>query len=114
MGVNDFWHKPGLGYTGTVQDYETQYAAMLDDTRRALPQVRLVVLEPFVLRCGAGDDRWFPEFDQRRAAAARVAQRAGATFVPLQEVFDDLARKATPRNGPNPYRGPVSGCPSTK
>ena len=101
IGVNDFWHKLGQGYTGTVRDYETQYAALLDGTRRALPRARVIVLEPFVLRCGAVDDRWFPEFDQRRAAAERVAHRAGAAFVPLQQVFDDLARKSTP-----PYWAP--------
>ena len=27
IGVNDFWHKLGGGYTGTVQDYEDQYTA---------------------------------------------------------------------------------------
>src|SRR6266536_2877872 len=97
VGVNDFWHKLDHGYTGTVEDYERQYAALLEETRRALPRVRLIVLEPFVLRCGAVDDRWFPEFDQRRAAAEQVAQRAGAAFVPLQRVFDDLARKINPQ-----------------
>ncbi|HYT99710.1 MAG TPA: SGNH/GDSL hydrolase family protein [Gemmatimonadales bacterium] len=97
VGVNDFWHKLGRGYTGTVQDYESQYAALLEETRRALPDVRLIVLEPFVLRCGAVDDRWFPEFDERRAAAQRVAQHARAAFVPLQRVFDDMARRAAPQ-----------------
>ncbi len=97
IGVNDFWHKLGHGYTGTVQDYENQYTALLEETRRALPPVRLIVLEPFVLRCGAVDDQWFPEFDQRRAAAERVAHRAEAAFVPLQRVFDDLARKINPQ-----------------
>ena len=96
IGVNDFWHTLSGGYTGTVEDYEHQYAALLEETRRALPQVRLIVLEPFVLHCGAVDDRWFPEFDQRRAAAARVAQHAGANFVPLQPVFDDLSRRRVP------------------
>jgi len=97
IGVNDFWHKLSSGYTGSVEDYERQYTALLDDTRRALPRTRLIVLEPFVLRCGAVDNRWFPEFDQRRAAAARVARHAGATFVPLQQMFDDLAHKSTPQ-----------------
>jgi len=96
IGVNDFWHKLGHGYTGTVDDYEHQYTALLDQTRAALPQVRILVLEPFVLRCGAVDARWFPEFDQRRAAAARVAQHARVTFVALQHVFDDLARRGAP------------------
>src|SRR5437879_9791143 len=93
VGVNDFWHKLSKGYSGTVQQYEDQYVALLDETRRALPRVRLLVLEPFVLRCGAVDERWFPEFDERRAAARRVAQHAGASFVPLQAAFDDMVRQ---------------------
>jgi len=97
VGVNDFWHKLSKGYTGTVQQYEDQYVALLDQTRRALPRVRVLVLEPFVLRCGAVDDRWFPEFAERRAAARRVAQHAGAGFVPLQAAFDDLARQGAPQ-----------------
>jgi len=97
IGVNDFWHRLSSGYTGTVEDYEHQYTALLEDTRGALPRTRIIVLEPFVLHCGAVDNRWFPEFDQRRAAAERVARHAGATFVPLQQMFDDLAHKSTPQ-----------------
>ena len=96
IGVNDFWHKLDHGYNGTVQDYEQQYIALLDETRKALPHVRLIVLEPFVLRTGAVDARWFPEFDQRRAAAARVARHANATFVALQSIFDRHTRLAPP------------------
>ncbi|MGH7530444.1 MAG: SGNH/GDSL hydrolase family protein [Burkholderiales bacterium] len=96
IGVNDFWHTLTHGYTGTVREYEEQYAALLADTRRALPRVRLVVLEPFVLRCGAVDKRWFPEFDERRAAAVRVARQARATLVPLQAMFDARAQAVAP------------------
>ena len=96
IGVNDFWHKLDHGYTGTVKDYEDQYTALLEQTRRALPNVHLIVLEPFVLRTGAVDQRWFPEFDQRRAAAARVAAQAKVTFVPLQSVFDQHVKSAPP------------------
>jgi lysophospholipase L1-like esterase len=96
IGVNDFWHKLDHGYTGTVQDYEDQYTALLGQTRLALPRVHLIVLEPFVLRVGAVGERWFPEFNQRRAAAARVAKQARATFVPLQSVFDQRVRGAPP------------------
>lgn len=87
VGVNDFWHTRTHGYTGTVADYESEYVALLDATRHALPRARLIVMEPFVLQTGAVDATWFPEFDQRRAAAARVAQRVGATFVALQAPF---------------------------
>src|SRR5258707_15862271 len=69
---------------------------MLQTARDALPHVHLIVLEPFVLRTGAVDARWFPEFDQRRAAAARGATHARATFVPLQSIFDQRVRTAPP------------------
>jgi lysophospholipase L1-like esterase len=95
VGVNDFWHKRN-GYTGTVADYEASFAALLQATRQALPSVRLVVIEPFVLRCGAVDATWFPEFDERRAAAARVARQAKATFIPMHARFTQLAARTSP------------------
>ncbi|MFI5232864.1 MAG: SGNH/GDSL hydrolase family protein [Gemmatimonadales bacterium] len=96
VGVNDLWHKLMGNSNGTVADYESQYNALLDGTKAALPQIRLVILEPFVLVTGAVDARWFPEFDERRTAAARVAQRAGAAFIPLQAMFVQLAKSAPP------------------
>ena len=96
IGVNDIWHKLNGNYAGTVQDYERQYTALLDETRKALPKTQIIVLEPFVLRCGAVTARWFPEFDERRAAAARVAKQARASFIPLQSVFDQKTRSSAP------------------
>ena len=98
IGVNDYWHHLLNNYPGTVKDYEDAYVALLERTRQALPTVRLIVLEPFVLRTGAVDARWFPEFDQRRAAAHRVARHIRATWLPLQEMFDKLLKRA-----PAPY-----------
>lgn len=106
IGVNDIWHKLNGRYDGTVETYETGFAKLLADTRAALPETRIVVCEPFVLRCGAVKDNWFPEFDQRRAAAKRVADGAGATWVPFQTMFDEAVKKAEPaywaRDGVHP------------
>lgn len=98
IGVNDFWHTLGLNYKGTVQIYENDFRALLERTRKALPQVKLVVCEPFVLKCGAVNDKWFPEFDKYRAAAARVAKDAGAVFVPFQSMFDTALEFAPPEH----------------
>jgi lysophospholipase L1-like esterase len=94
VGVNDIWHKLIGRTTGTVAEYEQQYGALLDATKRALPSVRLVILEPFVLVTGSVDAKWFPEFDERRAVAANLAKRFGATFIPLQSMFTQLAKTA--------------------
>jgi lysophospholipase L1-like esterase len=96
IGVNDFWHKHKHGYDGTLEKYETDYHALLKRTKDALPEVRLVICEPFVLKVGAVDDSWFPEFDGYRAAAKRVAEAAGAEFVPFQTMFDAAIKIAPP------------------
>jgi lysophospholipase L1-like esterase len=94
IGVNDFWHKHKHGYDGTLEKYETDYRALIRRTRDALPDVRLVICEPFVLKTGAVDDGWFPEFDGYRAAARKVADEAKAAFVPFQAMFDAAAKLA--------------------
>ncbi|HEY3933816.1 MAG TPA: SGNH/GDSL hydrolase family protein [Gemmatimonadales bacterium] len=94
IGVNDVWHTIGkMPAADVVNRYERGYAALLDQTHRALPQVKIVVLEPFALRTGAVTDAWFPEFDQLRAACRRVADHAGARFVPLHDMLQHRAAK---------------------
>ncbi|MGH7624022.1 MAG: GDSL-type esterase/lipase family protein [Gemmatimonadaceae bacterium] len=96
IGVNDLWHKLDGTFSGTVSDYERDFSALLASTRAALPHVTLIVLEPFVLRTGHVNARWFPEFDERRAVAARVAHGAKARFIALQRMFDELSKHADP------------------
>ncbi len=96
VGVNDYWHTLNGSYAGTAAGYESGYAALLERTRIALPGVQVVVIEPFVLRAGAVTDAWFPEFDRRREAAARVARAADATFLSAHQMFERLARRAPP------------------
>jgi lysophospholipase L1-like esterase len=96
IGVNDIWHKLNGGYEGTVEQYEKGLLALLEETREKLPETRIVICEPFVLRCGAVNDRWFPEFDERRAACRRVADQMHCVFVAFQAMFDAAVKQAPP------------------
>jgi lysophospholipase L1-like esterase len=96
IGVNDYWHKHDGHYDGTVEIYERDYRALIKRTKAALPGVKLVICEPFVLRCGAVNDTWFPEWAGYAPAAKRVADAAGAVFVPFQAMFDEAVKFAPP------------------
>lgn len=98
IGVNDIWHKRNGKYDGTLAIYERDYDALLTRTREALPKVKLVICEPFVLRCGAIDESWFPEFDGYRAAARRVAEKHETAWVPFQSMFDRAVAYAPPEH----------------
>lgn len=80
-----------------VPVYESTYDALLARTRAALPRVQLLLCEPFTLPVGQVMRRW-PEFradvDARRQVVARLAERHGAVFVPLQAAFDRAAQRA--------------------
>ena len=102
IGVNDIWHKLNGNYNGTPQDYETQLDELLARTKEKLPATPIVICEPFVLRCGAVNDGWFPEFDERRAACRRVSDKHKCIWVPFQSMFD---RAVTDETEPNYWAG---------
>jgi lysophospholipase L1-like esterase len=106
IGVNDIWHTLNGNYDGTVEKYEQDYRALLKRTFKALPNLKLVICEPFVLRCGAVNDKWFPEFDGYRAAARKMSKEFRTLFVPFQSMFDDAVKQVPPsywaRDGVHP------------
>ncbi len=83
IGVNDIWHKLNGNYSGTVEDYANGYRKLIEDTQSKLPETRIVICEPFVLKCGAVNDKWFPEFDERREVAVKLAKEMKLTLVPF-------------------------------
>ena len=95
IGVNDIWHKLNGRYDGTPEVYRDGFAELLERTKKALPDTSLVICEPFVLRCGAVKDNWFPEFETRRAFAEEVAKEAGTIWVPFQQEFDKAVAGGT-------------------
>lgn len=109
IGVNDIWHGLKGKYDGTVQRYENDYRGLISRTRKALPNVQLVICEPFVLRCGAVTEKWFPEFERYRASARKVADEQGSLFVPFHEMFEQAIKFAPPHHWakdgvhPTPY-----------
>lgn len=95
IGVNDYWHMFNGKYDGTVEIYERDYRALLERTRTALPQVKLIICEPFAVKGGTAiKEGWYPAFDDYRAAAARIASDFGAVFIPYQKIFDAACEKA--------------------
>ena len=96
IGVNDMWHKMNGRYKGTPESYETGYKALLKRTKEALPNVQIIVCEPFALRCGAVKDTWFPEWDQRVLGAKAAAKSVDAVYVPYESMFKDAVAAASP------------------
>lgn len=95
IGVNDFWHMLNGKYDGTIETYRKDYTALLERTKAALPDVKLIIGEPFaVTGTKAVDSSWFPRFDEYRAAAREIAGQFNAVFIPYQSIFEKAAKSA--------------------
>jgi lysophospholipase L1-like esterase len=89
IGVNDYWHTKLNGYKGTIETYSDDYKKLLERTKQALPNVKLIVIEPFAVKgVKAVDDTWYPAFDGYRQAAKAIASQFNAAFIPMQSIFD--------------------------
>lgn len=97
VGVNDYWHTLTADYEGTVETYESDFRALLDRTREALPETRLILGEPYALPAGnAVDQSWFPAFGEYQDAARRIAEDYDAAWVPFQSVFEEASEVVSP------------------
>lgn len=95
IGVNDFWHTLTSGYEGTIETYGNDLKALLERTKNKLPNVKLIIGEPFAVKgIKAVDDSWYPAFDEYRKVARDLAKSFDAVFIPYQRVFDQAQKSA--------------------
>jgi len=95
IGVNDFWHKLNGNYNGTIDIYRNDFIALLERTRKALPDIKLVICEPYAVPgVKAVNEKWYPDFYEYQKAAREIAEKFGAVFVPFQKVYDEAIKRA--------------------
>jgi len=90
IGINDAGKKVPL------DQYEQVYDQLLTETKASLPNVRLVLGEPFYLPKSGNrpDDARWQDVLARQAIVDRLAQKHGAALVKFQHVFDEACRRA--------------------
>lgn len=95
VGVNDFWHTLTNNYKGTIKTYNDDFKALLDRTKQKLPEVKLIIGEPYAVKgIKAVDEKWYPAFDEYRKAAREIAASYDAVFIPYQSIYDNAQKTA--------------------
>lgn len=97
IGVNDVWHEIGHQNGVEIDRWERVYRTMIEETRQRLPDIKIMILEPFILEGSAtdGEERWqkFLEVKEYAKVAKKIAEDYDLTFVPLQAKFDEAEKK---------------------
>ena len=98
IGVNDVWHEIGDSPNGVDADkFFKIYSMLIEEVKEALPNIKIIILEPFVLEACSTTEHWefFKTETKKRAKMARkIAEKYSLPFVELQNGFDELSGKA--------------------
>lgn len=96
IGINDIYGNFQFGNGSDKERFKKIYRLMLDEVLEVNPEVVLVIMEPFFGTC-KDDSEWDKYAKDNIGAYAlaskEIAEEYNAVFVPLQDIFDDYAKK---------------------
>ena len=105
IGVNDIWHPLNQGIITDTAKLEAQLDTLICEVQSALPETKILLMAPFILRAAATDDS--PDLPNRfssfyrgvREIAERMqnlAAKRDVAFLDLQSAFEEAAKAAEP------------------
>lgn len=97
IGVNDVWHELNFNNGVSEKRFKNIYSFLIEDTLEALPDIKIMLLEPFLLKHTATEEKWdiFMEAVERRAQIVReIAANFSLPCISLQCVFESALKEA--------------------
>ena len=94
IGVNDVWHEIESDDGVSTEIYEKIYGMLIETVLSELPDVKIMIMEPFVSEYIATrtteeqPERWNKFYNgvlEKAAAAKRISEKYNLPFIPLQE-----------------------------
>ena len=114
IGVNDVWHELSRQNGVAAEKFERFYDMLIQEVKEALPDLKVMILSPYVMPGTATEALGLEEFQKevalRAAAAKRIAEKYGFAYVEMQKKFEeaakgDIARLTT--DGVHPVAGGI-------
>ena len=94
IGINDVGHE--FAHTNGVEAdrFDSFYRMLLDWSREHNPNVKFILMAPFVFDFGYANNDWTPIVQERGKIVEKIAQDYNAIFIPLQDIFNEALKKA--------------------
>ena len=95
IGVNDVWHEFAPSPNGVDADkFYKIYDMLIEEVKNALPGIKIMIMEPFVLKACATEEKWNcfnSEVKKRAEMAKRISKKYNLPYIELQDGFDKLS-----------------------
>lgn len=95
VGVNDVWHEIINKNGVDIVRFEKVYRMLIEDTLEVLPNLKMMLMEPFVLEGSATKEKYeeFLAVKNYAKVVKKLADEYGLVFVELQSKFDKYCEK---------------------
>jgi lysophospholipase L1-like esterase len=97
IGINDITALLNGDNKFTAAQFEQDYRTLLQQTKARLPDVQLVLCEPFILPVGKVKEKWNEyqsEIEKRKKIVHALSAEFSAILIKFQEAFDKALSKA--------------------
>lgn len=94
IGVNDVSHELTMNCGVSPKKFRMIYKLLIEEIKEALPEIEIIILEPFVLKGSATEKLWDKFNSEVRKLAEiskEIADEFSFGFIPLQAEFDKLS-----------------------
>lgn len=94
IGVNNTWRRYDSNDPTSTEDFYNQYKDLLTRTRDALPDAKIIMIEPYLIHLDEDDptswryrSSWREDLDPKIHMVRKLAVEFGVTFMPLDSLF---------------------------
>lgn len=105
IGVNDAWHEIDCQNGVDTSKFEKIYTMLLDEVYAACPNIKLILLAPFVVEgvatCNTESnphrlEQFQKDVGEKAAVVRKLAEKYAIPCIDLQAAFDEACKKAEP------------------
>ena len=105
IGVNDAWHEIRSKNGVDTEKFEKIYTMLIDEIKAECPDVKLMIIAPYVLEGTATCDtdeipdrlqQFKRDVAEKADVARKIANKYGLPFIELQPAFDEACKNAPP------------------
>ena len=88
-GINDTWRRYDFNLVTSVVKFEENYRYLLDSSLEKNPNLRIILLSPFLLPHTDKQLLWFEDLNPKIQVVENLAKEYNTLYIPLQEIFNE-------------------------
>lgn len=88
IGINEVWHHFRFQKYITKETYYETYRKLIQKAKINNPSIKILIIEPFVFKCGFYEAPWMPFLNDLQVLARRISNEYNLPFVPMQSILD--------------------------